>query len=220
MENLSFINCVAWHVDIKEVPYCPCEMCLLETFDEMPFMSEIYPSIGELYSDLDDSYFIDADEMSSDFGLEQDPRHVYGGELDLYLVNNRPWTPTMVPLVIPCLIENHRQLLMDLVMACVSAQDEILKSQTQLIRYPKSASKTMCTATAKNQLLKTSIKLYDAQFVNYNGPLFDTCPCPELQVACGQLQKLADTCTLAGVPLDSLWSFAPYSPKTNYMATY
>ena len=62
----------------------------------------------------------------------------------------------------------------------------------------------------KKLLLRTSLRLYDAEFMDFNGP---NCMCEELLIARSLLKKLHDTCVVASVDPTPLWSYLDTPPQ-------
>ena len=131
-------QCLEWHVDINEVPFCPCHDC-------MP----------------------------------------------------------------PCPVEEHEEQLENLIESIIKTQAGIIRLRAHVIARPHVVSCRVAPRIYKKLLLRTSLKLYDAGFWTYVGPV---CTCPNLIYARVLLQRLHNICVIAGVDPRPLFSFCEYDP--------
>ena len=204
----EFNVCYAWEVEFGKMQACFCEICLNNDLANLPFYE-------------DQATFWDSDsDVSSDFGLSIDPRHRLGDQLDRYIVNNRPWTPTMTPLHLPCSYEDHEEELLRLTTKCIDAQFAILSLASHCKRGTNRTTKSCIKKVYKHQLLLVSIALYDACFIDYRGLHFDTCTCPQLRNACNALKTLYQICVVADVNIEPLWSYMDHAPRPCFNNTY
>ena len=64
----------------------------------------------------------------------------------------------------------------------------------------------------KHYILITSITMYDAKIMSYNGPEF-WCTCAGRQEACNAVKRLASLCVVTNIDANILWSYLEKPPK-------
>ena len=112
---------------------------------------------------------------------------------------------------------NHEEDVDSLVRSLVETQSAIIRLKACGIMRPEMVSLRNEARIIKKLLLRVSLKLYDAEFMDYEGP---NCTCPPLLAAKALLHKLRDTCIVANVDPSPMWSFLETTPQYEISALY
>ena len=109
---------------------------------------------------------------------------------------------------------NHDEDCAQITRAAERAEAAIIRLMTFQLLKPRMASRTTNAKIIKHLLLLLSIALYDAQYVDYNGPDFH-CDCPSKYAASKALKKLTCICLSYGISIKPIWSFMDKSPAVS-----
>ena len=118
----------------------------------------------------------------------------------------------------PCPIDNHANDLVAMIRTCNRTQSAILRIQSIVLTEPDMVNVRIMPKILKRQLLLASLAIYDASFSTYLGPT--ECNCGYIILAQAALKRLHDTCIVAGLPVDTMWSFQLTVPRPIHSIMY
>ena len=109
---------------------------------------------------------------------------------------------------------NHDEDCAKITRAAERAEAAIIRLMTFQLLKPRRANRTINAKIIKHLLLILSIALYDAQYVDYNGPDF-YCDCPNKHAASKALKRLTCVCLSHNISTTPIWSFMSKSPRVS-----